>query len=49
MLQPHLTDLTPEPISFSNIGQMLSLKVLRQVSWASKLKAALLKRQALLS
>ena len=37
MLQPYLTDLALEPISFFNIGQMFSLEVLCQVSWTSKL------------
>lgn len=37
VLQPNSTDLAPEPISFFDVGQMLPLKVLRQVSWTGKL------------
>ena len=48
MLQRHLTDLAPDLISFFDIGQMLPLEVLRQVSWTSKLVSALFERQALL-
>jgi hypothetical protein len=44
MLEPHLTNLALEPISFSNASQMLRLEVLRQVSWTSKLVGALLER-----
>jgi hypothetical protein len=44
VLQPHLTDLAPEPISLLDVGQMLPLEVLRQVSRAGKLEGALLKR-----
>jgi hypothetical protein len=44
VLQPHLTDLAPEPVSFFDVGQMLPLEVLRQVSWAGKLEGALLER-----
>jgi len=44
MLQPHSTDLAPEPISFFDVGQMLPLEVLRQVSRTSKLVGALLER-----
>lgn len=48
ILQPYSTDLVLKPILFFNIGQMLLLKVLRQVSRTSKLVSALFKRQALL-
>ena len=48
MLQPHLTNLAPEPIPFFDVGQMLPLKVLRQVSRTGKLIGALFERQALL-
>jgi hypothetical protein len=44
ILQPYSTDLIPEPISFFDVGQMLPLEVLRQVSWTSKLEGTLLKR-----
>ena len=44
VLQPYATELAPEPISFFNIGQILPLKVLRQVSRTSKLVGALFKR-----
>jgi len=47
MLQPYSTDLALEPISFSDISQMLPLKVLRQVSWTSKLISLFFERQAL--
>jgi hypothetical protein len=32
ILQPYSTDLVPELISFFDVGQMLPLEVLRQVS-----------------
>ena len=48
MLQPHLTDLALEPISFFNVGQMFPLEVLRQVSWTGKLFGTLPERSALL-
>lgn len=41
VLQPHLTDLAPDPISFFDMSQMLSLEVLCQVSWTGKLVSAL--------
>jgi hypothetical protein len=47
VLQLYSTDFVPEPISF-NMGQMLPLKVLRQVSRTCKLVGALSKQQALL-
>jgi len=37
VLQPYSTDLALEPIPFSDVGQMLLLEVLRQVSRAGKL------------
>ena len=48
VLQPHSTDLALEPISFFDVGQMLPLEVLRQVSWTGKLVGALFKWQTLL-
>jgi hypothetical protein len=48
VLQPHSTDLVLEPIPFFDVGQMLPLKVLCQVSRTGKLVSALFKRQALL-
>jgi hypothetical protein len=48
MLQPHSTDLALEPIPFFNMGQMLPLKVLCQVSRTGKLISTLFERQALL-
>ena len=48
MLQPHLTNLAPEPIPFFDVGQMLPLKVLCQVSRTGKLVSTLFERQALL-
>ena len=48
VLQSHSTDLAPGLIPFFDVGQMLPLEMLRQVSWASKLVGALFKRQALL-
>ena len=47
VLQAYSTDLILEPISFFDIGQMLPLKVLSQVSWTSKLENTLFERQAL--
>jgi hypothetical protein len=44
VLQPHSTDLAPEPVSLFDVGQMLLLEVLCQVSRAGKLEGALLKR-----
>jgi hypothetical protein len=43
MLQSYSTDLTPDSISF-DMDQILLLKVLRQVSWTSKLVGALFER-----
>ena len=48
VLQPHSTDFTLEPIPFFDVGQMLPLEVLRQVSWTGKLVGALFKWQTLL-
>jgi hypothetical protein len=48
VLQPHSTDLALEPISIFDVGQMLPLKVLRQVSRTGKPVSALFERQALL-
>ena len=48
VLQPHSTDLTLEPIPLLDVGQMLPLEVLRQVSWTGKLVGALFKWQTLL-
>ena len=48
VLQPHLTNLAPEPILFFDVGQMLLLEVLCQVSRTGKLVSTLFKRQALL-
>jgi hypothetical protein len=48
VLQPHSTDLVLGPILFFDVGQMLPLKVLRQVSRTGKLVSTLLERQALL-
>jgi len=44
VLQPYSIDLAPEPIPFFNVGQMLPLKVLRQVSRTSKLVGTLFKQ-----
>ena len=44
MLQRHSTDLALEPISLFDVGQMLPLEVLRQVSWTSKLVGTLFER-----
>ena len=48
VLQPHSTDFTLEPIPFFDVGQMLPLEVLRQVSWTGKLVGALFEWQTLL-
>ena len=48
MLQPYSTILALEPIPFFDMGQMLPLKVLCQVSRTGKLISTLFKRQALL-
>ncbi len=48
VLQAYSTDLALEPISFFDIGQMLPLEVLGQVSWTGKLESTLFERQALL-
>jgi len=44
MLQPHSTDLALEPIPFFDVGQMLPLEVLCQVSRTGKLVSTLFKR-----
>jgi len=44
VLQPHSTDFALEPIPFFDVGQMLPLEVLCQVSRTSKLVSALFKR-----
>jgi hypothetical protein len=41
VLQPYLIDLILEPIPFFNIGQILPLEVLYQVSRTGKLISAL--------
>ena len=41
VLQPYSTDLALEPIPFFDVGQMLPLEVLRQVSWTGKLVSTL--------
>ncbi len=48
VLQPYSTDLALEPIPFFNVGQMLPLEVLCQVSRTGKLVSTLFERQALL-
>ena len=48
VLQPHSTDLALEPIPFVDMGQMLPLEVLCQVSRTGKLVSTLFERQALL-
>ena len=48
VLQSHSTDLALEPIPFFDVGQILSLKVLCQVSRTGKLISTLFERQALL-
>lgn len=48
VLQPYSANLALEPIPFFDMGQMLPLEVLCQVSRTSKLISALFKRQALL-
>jgi hypothetical protein len=48
VLQPYSTDLVLEPIPFFDVGQMLLLKVLCQVSRTGKLVSTLFERQALL-
>lgn len=44
VLQPYSTDLALKPIPFFDIGQMLPLGVLRQVSRTGKLVGTLFKR-----
>jgi hypothetical protein len=44
VLQPHSTDLALEPIPFFDVGQMLPLEVLCQVSRTSKLVGTLFER-----
>jgi len=46
VLQSHSTDLALEAIPFFDVGQMLPLEVLRQVSRTGILVSTLFKRQA---